>query len=209
MNLRNAGFVGSLSGLGISAQTAANSALAIKQATGTNVDGFYWINVPGSGVKEIYCVMDSSIDGGGWMLMDSQFRTWNNSTYSYDVVNRRFNLYAATSQLTGEHYGAGYILTIPFTISKMYINHTGGSGYSCAGVLWNNRISIGKSLSATTSGYYPGWDLASGTTVVSAAILVDGWNSYSFASSTYQLHCGLGAYQHCQRITHTQQVLVK
>lgn len=49
---------------------AATSAAAIKALTGTNVDGVYWIKAsPSAPAQQVYCVMDSTWDGGGWMIV--------------------------------------------------------------------------------------------------------------------------------------------
>jgi hypothetical protein len=53
--------------LGMAARCAAGSALEIKQATGTNIDGQYWININGTPTL-VYCIMNSAQGGGGWML---------------------------------------------------------------------------------------------------------------------------------------------
>jgi hypothetical protein len=53
---------------GSSAANAGTSAAAIKALTGTNANGVYWINLPTVGPKPIYCIMDSTVDGGGWMM---------------------------------------------------------------------------------------------------------------------------------------------
>jgi hypothetical protein len=75
--------------LGMAARCAAGSALEIKQATGTNIDGQYWINISGTPTL-VYCIMNSAQGGGGWMLAmrgknsDSTFKyassLWVNST---------------------------------------------------------------------------------------------------------------------------------
>lgn len=53
--------------IGLTSQCAANSAMEIKRATGTNMDGQYWIKV--NGVPTLtYCIMNSAMSGGGWML---------------------------------------------------------------------------------------------------------------------------------------------
>lgn len=49
---------------------AAVSASAIKTLTGTNTDGVYWIQPsPGAPAQQVYCIMDSTWDGGGWMIV--------------------------------------------------------------------------------------------------------------------------------------------
>lgn len=53
---------------GSTAAKAAPSARYIKTAFGTNTDGTYWINLPYVGPTLIYCLMNSVIDGGGWMM---------------------------------------------------------------------------------------------------------------------------------------------
>jgi hypothetical protein len=53
---------------GLSSATAASSAKAIKAAYPTATDGVYWIDLPTVGPKQIYCLMDSKYDGGGWMM---------------------------------------------------------------------------------------------------------------------------------------------
>lgn len=47
---------------------AATSARSIKTIKPSATDGVYWINLPTAGPKEIYCIMDSNYDGGGWMM---------------------------------------------------------------------------------------------------------------------------------------------
>jgi len=54
---------------GSSPQRAAKSAGNIKKITGTNVNGLYWIDLPVVGPTLTYCIMDSAINGGGWMMM--------------------------------------------------------------------------------------------------------------------------------------------
>lgn len=54
--------------VGSSSQNPGTSALAIKNATGTNRNGVYWINLPTVGATQVYCIMDSNVCGGGWML---------------------------------------------------------------------------------------------------------------------------------------------
>lgn len=65
---------------GSSASNAAPSAAAIKKLTGTNTDGVYWINLPTVGPTEVYCLMNSTYDGGGWMLA---MKMNQGTTFSY------------------------------------------------------------------------------------------------------------------------------
>lgn len=53
---------------GSTSEKAGDSAAAIKSLTGTNANGVYWINLPTAGPTQVYCIMDSAIDGGGWMM---------------------------------------------------------------------------------------------------------------------------------------------
>jgi hypothetical protein len=57
-----------IAGDGLSSATAGTSAAAIKAQTGTNADGAYWINLPTVGPTQVYCIMNSAISGGGWMM---------------------------------------------------------------------------------------------------------------------------------------------
>lgn len=46
------------------------NALDIKNKTGTNDDGYYWINLGnGQGPQQVYCIMNSAVSGGGWMML--------------------------------------------------------------------------------------------------------------------------------------------
>jgi len=53
---------------GSTAAQAAPSATYIKNLTGTNTNGVYWINLPTVGATKTYCNMDSAVAGGGWMI---------------------------------------------------------------------------------------------------------------------------------------------
>lgn len=75
---------------GSSPALAGDSAAHIKSITGTNTDGVYWINLPTSGPKQIYCLMDSKWDGGGWMMALKATRgttfSWGASYWTSDNV---------------------------------------------------------------------------------------------------------------------------
>jgi hypothetical protein len=55
---------------GLTQSTAGFSAAQIKQDTGTNVNGPYWIKASDDApAQEVYCLMDSTYDGGGWQII--------------------------------------------------------------------------------------------------------------------------------------------
>lgn len=66
---------------GSSSALAALSAADIKTLTKTNTNGVYWINLPTAGNTQIYCIMDSAWDGGGWMMAMKAAAT--GTTFSY------------------------------------------------------------------------------------------------------------------------------
>ena len=53
---------------GSTSAKAAPSAKYIQQSFNITTDGVYWINLPTAGATQIYCIMDPSYAGGGWML---------------------------------------------------------------------------------------------------------------------------------------------
>lgn len=67
---------------GSTAQRAAPSAEYIKNLTGTNTDGVYWINLPMVGPTQIYCIMNSAVNGGGWMMA---MKATRGNTFNYDA----------------------------------------------------------------------------------------------------------------------------
>lgn len=75
---------------GLTAATSGPSAAAIKTVTGTNTNGIYWINLPTVGPTQVYCIMDSAVDGGGWMMAmkaNSTGATFNYSSTYWTAVN--------------------------------------------------------------------------------------------------------------------------
>jgi hypothetical protein len=69
---------------GSTAARAAPSALYIKNRTGTNINGVYWINLPTAGATQVYCIMDSAVDGGGWMMA---MKATKGTTFNYDSTH--------------------------------------------------------------------------------------------------------------------------
>lgn len=65
---------------GSTSASAAPSAAYIKNITGTNTNGVYWIDLPTVGPKQVYCIMDSAWNGGGWMMA---LKATRGTTFNY------------------------------------------------------------------------------------------------------------------------------
>lgn len=67
---------------GLTAGTAALSAQEILTNYPDSPDGVYWINLPTVGPTQIYCIMNSTYDGGGWMMA---MKATRGTTFNYDA----------------------------------------------------------------------------------------------------------------------------
>lgn len=67
---------------GSSVSNAASSASEIAKYYPNKTDGIYFINLPTVGVQQVYCLMDSEYDGGGWMLA---MKATTGTTFNYDA----------------------------------------------------------------------------------------------------------------------------
>lgn len=120
---------------GSSSARAAPSAVYIKNKTGTNTDGVYWINLPVVGPTQIYCIMNSAIDGGGWMMMmkattgytfDYESSHWTTRTTLNTTDNNRNNGDAKFN--TMNYYAAKDMMALwPDIPSNYNSSTTGGS----------------------------------------------------------------------------------
>jgi len=71
---------------GSTSALAAPSALAIIQSyvaagRGLPADGVYWINLPTVGATQIYCIMNTNVSGGGWMMA---MKATRGTTFNYN-----------------------------------------------------------------------------------------------------------------------------
>jgi hypothetical protein len=69
---------------GSTAAKAAPSARYIKTAFGTNTDTTYWINLPYVGPTQVFCLMNSAVDGGGWMMA---MKATTGTTFNYSSTH--------------------------------------------------------------------------------------------------------------------------
>lgn len=77
---------------GTTAAKAAPSARFLQHTYGYVTDGVYWINLPSVGPTQVYCLMDSKWDGGGWMAaMKSTRGTTFQYTSNYWTANNTLN----------------------------------------------------------------------------------------------------------------------
>lgn len=65
---------------GSSSAKAAPNAKYIQSNFTNYTDGVYWINLPKLGPTQIYCILNSSVDGGGWMMM---MKATRGTTFQY------------------------------------------------------------------------------------------------------------------------------
>lgn len=74
---------------GSTAARAAPSAKYIQTAFSNYSDGVYWINLPYVGPTQLYCLLNTTIDGGGWMMMMKATRgtTFNYSSTHWNTVS--------------------------------------------------------------------------------------------------------------------------
>lgn len=92
-------------GDGKTAATAGTSALQIKQDYPSSTDGVYWINLPSVGVKQVYCLMNTALDGGGWMLA---LKATTGNTFQYSSTYWTTNNVLNTTDLTRSNADAKY-----------------------------------------------------------------------------------------------------
>lgn len=117
---------------GLTPQTAAISAQKIKEDTATNTNGIYWINISGTPVQ-VYCMMDSSFSGGGWMLC---MRGQGTQQYGYGNSAWTDSTEYSASELLSNTHGtfAKNIIFFGYTGSSRIIIDAGGfSGNSADG----------------------------------------------------------------------------
>jgi hypothetical protein len=67
---------------GLTSQTAALSAQEILRYYPNSPDGVYWIDLPVVGPTQVYCIMNSVYDGGGWMMA---MKATRGTTFNYNA----------------------------------------------------------------------------------------------------------------------------
>jgi hypothetical protein len=127
---------------GSSSAKAAPSAASIKTLTGTNTDGVYWIKPAGAAsAQQVYCVMDSTVDGGGWMAIA------NNGAQSVMYTSGHIPRMTGFASYVGTNGANSYTPTTNFSINL--------NGWTYQKVLWQVRPTAGSFAltDANTTGF--------------------------------------------------------
>lgn len=130
----------------------ATSAAAILAEQPTATDGVYWIDLPTVGPTQVYCIMNSSFNGGGWMLAMKATRgtTFNYSSSYWTAINT-----LNPSDLTQNDGDAKYDVMNYFSAKDIMARFPDiGSGGSIAGLgawTWLENDFNGGTRQALTS----------------------------------------------------------
>lgn len=129
---------------GSSADKAAPNAKYIQTAFNKTTDGIYWINLPVVGPTQIYCILNSSVDTGGWMLA---MKATTGTTFQYSSTHWTTTSSLNTTDNTRNNADAKFHTMNYFAAKDMMalwpdITTVGGSmtlsGYGCWSWLQNN-----------------------------------------------------------------------
>lgn len=192
---------------GLSSETAGTSALQLKNDYGYNTDGVYWINLPTVGPTQIYCIMDSSYNGGGWMMAmkATTGTTFQYSSNYWTTINTLNPTDVTRNNADAKFDSMNYF---PSTdIMAVWPDITTGTGGSITGLgVWtwleNNFYAEGKPITLVNFFNTVTGSMASGGSGVykSNAKAFSGWASGIFSSQTdvqfygfnYNAHGGYG-----------------
>jgi len=186
---------------GSSAARAALSAAAIKTLTGTNTDGVYWIDLPTVGATPVYCIMNNSYDGGGWMMIMKATRgnTFNYNSSYWTTVN------TLNPTETNQNDGDAKFHTMNYFSAKDMLARWPdiGAGGSIAGLgnwIWleNNFYNSGTRIVPITL-----WNTVSRYFIRDAKNF-SGWASGVFSSQTDVRFYGFNYYNNQSPYTRTR-----
>lgn len=170
--------------IGVDSRCPAGSAYEIKRATNTNMDGHYWILIDGTPTL-VFCIMNSSQGGGGWMLAmrgknsSSEFKYdspyWTNTTLtSNSTYPERFSASDTidTYRNTDAKY-APFASSVGNQVMVLYpeVTDKGGGAFPSSnssgvnsvayGFAWYETFTSGKKWKAynasAADGYPAGW----------------------------------------------------
>lgn len=123
---------------GSSADKAAPNAKYIQTAFSKTTDGIYWINLPVVGPTQIYCILNSAVDGGGWMMA---MKATTGTTFQYSSTHWTTTSSLNTTDNTRNNADAKFHTMNYFAAKDMM-------------ALWPDITTVGGSLSlASTYGW--------------------------------------------------------
>jgi len=141
--------------IGSSSSCPGDSAWQIKQATGTNTNGLYWINVNGS-ATQVYSIMDSAMGGGGWMLAMKGSSTGTTYVYTWGGWTTSGS-YSGTQGVTNED--AKFSVFDSMTANQVLAVWPGTTGNFCnnGATLSSAVCGVGAYGASITSSYGFTW----------------------------------------------------
>lgn len=129
---------------GSSAAKAAPNAKYIQTAFNNFTDGTYWINLPFVGPTQVFCILNSAVDGGGWMMA---MKATRGTTFQYSSSHWT-SITTLNTGNTNRNDGDAKFHTMNYFAAKDIlalwpdITTVGGSlslsGYGCWSWLQNN-----------------------------------------------------------------------
>jgi hypothetical protein len=170
--------------LGTVPELPASNAAAIMSANPGVADGYYYIKFGTFGVKRVYCIMNTAVNGGGWMGVTSDMcpQTLTSNTSASWETNSSKRLQGDNSQILNASVvetgcGGG------FTTSTYKLKNPNDYGYSFTNTMMlMQRVStIGQCsaiIGGTDSGYYSG-PVYNGSYTSSGMCT---WGDYNFAN---------------------------
>jgi hypothetical protein len=168
---------------GSTSALAADSAEAIIALTGTTTNGVYWINLPTVGPTQLWCLMNPTIDGGGWMMAMKATRgtTFNYSANYWTTANTlnpgEFNVNDGDAKFNTFNYFQGRDLLARWPD----ITTRGGSIQFTDAWYWLERdypLYIGSSRTSTMLNLFN----TANRTMIRDAKTFSGWRSGIFSS---------------------------
>ena len=129
-------YTGTITYDGLSAATAAPSA-AYLAASGNITNGVYWITIPTVGPTQIYCILDRSVDGGGWMMA---MKATTGTKFKYSAVDWTTITTVTPTDTTRGNADAKFDTMNYSTASDIL-------------ALWPDITTVGGSLTLTSASY--------------------------------------------------------
>jgi hypothetical protein len=193
------------SSTGTNSAYPAESAKVIKDLTGTNTDGTYYINVNGTSTPT-YCLMNDMYDGGGWMML---MKATTGSTFQYSSTHWTTTSTLNPTDLTRNDADAKYnvfnynnikdVMAIwPDINPDSYLNvysKPGGCFYVKDGWVWKVDNWNGETRTTGLSGFQ-NTRLAGSGSVITQPTGLSNPNHYSGYGTCFSGQSGGGAYVH-------------